>query len=71
MKTFREHIREEVMPTVLVKNGSIDVKNDSVRNQINATLAQVTGRPCVTPYGILNKIRKVLAYFHIHLPRKT
>ena len=71
MKTFREHLSEEVMPTALVKDGSIDVRNEAVRNQINAILSQVTGRLCVTPYGILNKIRKALAYFHIDLPRKS
>lgn len=71
MKTFREHLKEEVLPTALVQDGSFDLRRDDVRAQINAILSGITGHSCVTPYVALNKISKALAYFHIILPKRT
>ena len=70
MKTFREHLNEEVSIGAL-SSGGIDIERDAVRDEINGILSGIAARPCVTPYASLNKIRKALAYFHIHLPKKV
>ena len=71
MLRFKNYISEEVLPTVNVQDGNIDVENDAVRGQINATLAAVTAQPAVTPYVLLRKVSKALSYFHIVLPKRT
>jgi hypothetical protein len=70
MKTFREHLNEEITIGAL-SSGGIDIERDAVRDEINGILSGIAARPCVTPYASLNKIRKALAYFHIHLPKKV
>lgn len=70
MHSFKDYLKEEVMPTVL-SNGSIDIANESVRDEINGYLSAVATRPCITPYIALNKMRKVLAHFHIYLPKRA
>ena len=70
MKTFRDHLKEEVKIGALA-SGGIDIERDAVRDEINGILSAIASRPCVTPYGSLNKIRKALAYFHIHLPKRV
>jgi hypothetical protein len=70
MKTFREHIKEEVKIGAL-SSGGIDIERDAVRDEINGILSAIAVRPCVTPYASLNKIRKALAYFSIFLPKKV
>lgn len=70
MKSFREYLSEEVVPTAL-SDGAIDIANKAVRDEINGILSYVTSKPCVTPYNTLQKVRKALAYFHIHLPKRS
>jgi len=70
MKTFRDHLKEEVKIGALA-SGGIDIERDAVRDEINGILSAIASRPCVTPYASLNKIRKALAYFHIHLPKRV
>jgi len=70
MKTFREHLNEEITIGALA-SGGIDIERDAVRDEVNGILAGIAARPCVTPYASLNKVRKALAYFHIHLPKKV
>lgn len=70
MKTFREHLKEEVVPTAL-SNGSVDIKNPAVRAELNGMLAVIAARSCITPYIALGKMRKMLSYFHIDLPSKS
>jgi len=71
MLRFKNYLSEEVRPTAGVKDGSVDIENLSVRGQINATLANVTAQPAVTPYIVLHRISKALAYFHIILPKRA
>ena len=71
MLRFKNFITEEVLPTGQVSDGSIDIEKTAVRGQINATLASVTAQPAVTPYIVLNRIQKTLAYFHIILPKRA
>ena len=70
MKSFRNFISEEVLPSVQVKDGSIDLRNPTVLASINAALASVTAQPAVTPYVVYNRISKLLSQFHIIMPRK-
>lgn len=70
MKTFREHIKEEVKIGALA-SGGIDIEREAIRDEINGILSAIAVRPCVTPYGSLNKIRKALAYFSIFLPKRV
>lgn len=70
MKTFREHLKEEVKLDSLY-TGGIDISRDIVRDEINAVLSGMVSKPCITPYGTLNKVRKALAYFAIHLPKRV
>lgn len=70
MKTFRDYLSEEVTPTAL-SGGSVDIDNQSVRDEINGILSGIAMKSCVTPYNALTKIRKALAYFHISLPKRS
>ena len=70
MKSFRNYISEEVLPTAQVSDGALDVEKPSVRAAINAALAGVTSAPAVTPYVVYNRISKLLSQYHIILPRK-
>lgn len=70
MLRFKNYLSEDVMPTVL-SNGSIDIEKESVRDELNGYLSGIATRPCVTPYVALNKMRKVLAHFHIYLPKRS
>jgi hypothetical protein len=56
MKTFRDHLKEEVVPTAL-SNGSVDIKNPAVRAELNGILAAIATRSCITPYIALTKMR--------------
>ena len=71
MLRFKNYLSEEVLPTAGVKNGVIDIENTAVRGQINATLANVTAQPAVTPYIVLHRISKALSYFHIIMPKRA
>ena len=71
MERFKNYLREQVVPTAQVSDGSIDIEKPAVRGQINATLQGVTAQPAVTPYVVLQRISKALAYFHIILPKRA
>lgn len=71
MKRFSDFITEEVVPSALVQNGSIELDKEEVRASINMALAKVTADGSVTPYIALNRIQKALAYFHIILPKRV
>lgn len=64
-------IREEVNPTSNVESGKFDIRDSSVRDTINNLIDGVTNQCFVTPYIALERVSKVLAYFHIHLPKYT
>lgn len=68
MKKFKEYLAEEVLPQSLSDKGFIGIEDESVRDNINSLLNGVTTKPVVTPYISLERVRKVLAYYHIFLP---
>ena len=69
MKTFRQYLMEENEPFTAQQSGEINITDPSVIDNINMLLNRVTANSTVTPYITLEKIRKVLSYFHIHLPK--
>lgn len=69
MKKFKNFINEEVNIAPGVVSGKIDVHDNAVRDNINAFLNGVTAQCFITPYVGLEKVAKVLANFHIHLPK--
>jgi len=71
MKSFRDYLKEDVVPTAVVKDGSIDLEREVVRAQINSSLASVLADPSVTPYNALMRASKVLSYFSIILPKRV
>lgn len=70
MKTFRDFLKEDVLPTAQVADGSLDISKPAVRAAINAAIAGVTSQPAVTPYVVYNRLSKLLAQYHIILPKK-
>jgi hypothetical protein len=70
MKSFRNFIKEEVLPTAQVVDGSIDIEKPNVRAAINAAIAGVTSQPAITPYITYVRISKLLSRYHIALPRR-
>ena len=70
MKSFLEHLNEEVLPTVQVADGGLDISKPAVRAAINAAIAGVVSQPAVTPYVVFNRLSKLLAQYHIILPKR-
>jgi len=69
MKSFKQFMSEEVSPFALTGKGIIDIQDEDVRDNINALLNGVTMKNSATPYTALEHVKKVLANFHIFLPR--
>lgn len=70
MKKFKDFIiNEEVDLTATIEHGNIDVHDHAVRNTINSYLNGELARCFVTPYVGLERANKVLANFHIYLPK--
>ena len=61
-------LKEEVVPASFVDSGKMNIDDDAVRDNINILLGGTLASCVLTPYIALEKARKVLAYFHIHLP---
>lgn len=49
--------------------GKIDIKDDQVLTALNNGLAEATAMSSLTPYIAWERVRKVLAHYHIHIPR--
>lgn len=71
MKRFNEYISEEVNPTALTKQGVIDIRDSAVRDNLNALLNGATACRFISPYVALEKVSKVLANYHIFLPKHS
>lgn len=71
MKSFKAFIKEEVDLAAYVHSGNLDIDDPSVRDSINTFLTGVTSKCFVTPYIAYERVSKVLANFHVHLPRTT
>jgi len=70
MKTFKEYMSEETNPFAL-SNGFVGVNDEKVRDNINALLSGITMKPFLTPHIALERVSKVLANYHIYLPKQT
>jgi hypothetical protein len=71
MKKLKDFLAEEVDATEYVERGSKDFNNDAVRDNINMILSKAVSVCSITPYIAFEKVSKVLAVFHIHLPKTT
>ena len=70
MKSFLDHLKEEVLPSVQVADGGLDISKPAVRAAINAAIAGVVSQPAVTPYVVFNRLSKLLAQYHIVIPKR-
>lgn len=61
------NLKEEVTPAFLDPKGRNDIAHQGTRDSINVALSNIQS-DCLTPYIGLERVRKVLAYFHIHIP---
>lgn len=64
-------IKEEVNIAANVENGKIDINDSAVRDTVNSMIEGVTAHCFLTPYIALERVSKVLANFHIYLPKYT
>ena len=47
----------------------VDIENEKIRDGINTELDNATESSSLTPYIALEKVRKILMPYHIHVPR--
>ena len=59
---------EEVNPFQYTAKSKMNVDDPAVRDNINSLLTNALMSCTLTPYIALEKVRKVLAYFHISIP---
>lgn len=71
MKTFKKYLDEEVNLSANVHSGKTGIDLSAVRDNINAYLNGVTACTFITPYIALERVSKVLANYHIFLPKYT
>lgn len=64
-------IREEVDITPYVERGLVGVNVDAARDNINIHLTGSLEKCFITPYVALERVAKVLANFHIFIPKLT
>ena len=64
-------MNEETMPFAQTSKGFIGVDDAGVRDNINSLLTGATSKSFLTPYSALEKVSKVLANYHIFLPKYT
>ena len=64
-------MNEETMPFAQTSKGFIGVDDAGVRDNINSLLTGATAKSFLTPYSALEKVSKVLANYHIFLPKYT
>ena len=68
-KSFRTFtLDEEVNPYAYTERAVFDVDDQSVRDNINTLLHGITAQCFLTPYIALERVAKVLANFHVHVP---
>jgi hypothetical protein len=64
-------ISEEITRAANVESGKIDINDSAVRDNINSLIDSVTCQCFITPYIALERVNKVLASYHIYLPKYT
>lgn len=70
MKRVRDILRENHdSQHIITKEGFVDIRDDDVREKINAVLRVATEENFITPYVGMEKVAKVLANFHMFVPR--
>ena len=64
-------ISEEISRAANVESGKIDINDSAVRDNINSLIDGITCHGFMTPYIALERVGKVLASYHIYLPKYT
>ena len=64
-------ISEEISRAANVESGKIDINDSAVRDNINSLIDGITCHGFTTPYIALERASKVLASYHIYLPKYT
>lgn len=64
-----KHIEEEVERAPGVPSGRNSIDISSVVDNINVLLARTTAQCFLTPYIALERVAKVMAHFHVFLPK--
>ena len=64
-------ISEEISRAANVESGKIDINDSAVRDNINSLIDGITCHGFTTPYIALERAGKVLASYHIYLPKYT
>jgi hypothetical protein len=62
-------ISEEMSRAANVESGKIDINDSAVRDNINSLIDSVTCKCFITPYIALERVSKILASYHIYLPK--
>jgi len=69
VKRFVPRLNESgIEPLAYVKRGDVDIEHNPVRDMINIYLTQSMAMNHLTPYHAMERIRKILATFHITIP---
>ena len=64
-------ISEEISRAANVESGKIDINDSAVRDNINSLIDGITCHGFITPYIALERVNKILASYHIYLPKYT
>jgi hypothetical protein len=68
---MKRYFKEDFDPAIYNSEGEISIDNPAVVDAINANLDAETYCSFITPYVGLEKIRKILAYYKIFIPKST
>lgn len=71
MKSFKDYMKEETMPFAGTAEGFVGIDDPAVRDNLNGLLAVVTSEKFITPYIGLERVAKVLANYHIFIPKHS
>ena len=66
-----EYLREETNPFSGTPEGFVGIEDSATRDYLNALLAGITSGRFLTPYIALERVSKVLASYHIFLPKTS
>ncbi len=66
---MKRYFKEDFDPAIYNSSGNISLDDAAVVDSINSNLEVETSCAFITPYVALEKIRKVLAYYKIFLPK--
>jgi hypothetical protein len=69
LKSFKDFLDEEYQSTIAT--GTVDINNPETIVNINSVLLGTLKQEFITPHVALERVRKVLAGFSVHIPGTT